>query len=355
MLEVYMDRKVAIAFVNTFGKAKNEPDLSKRMRLMKIESFIKLACILKLENTFKEFNKQLLPFFTQGVGEHSTISFEIFDEIGINKNKCAIAILDKENPLFQIVSKENLTIQKEKFQDELTSLMFNSPEQTIKIPIIPEGIYRNRKNVDSFKTFNGWNTFLKHPLVAMTDVIIIDSYFLKPKGSNYVKTDFLVKAYIRNSLLPLFKILIKYSLDNHLTVNIFTEWNEDYESIARDLFDQLELILNENNLNIDLLFVVSENLNEHKRILYTNYFALRTELSLHQFQTDKVTGSRKDDVIINPFAVDNLSDDPHNSMMVDLADLFLKFTDNRSRVIGKRSNLSPMLIQAHNQLNPNKP
>ncbi len=229
--------------------------------------------------------------------------------------------------------------------------MFNAPEQTTTFPIIPDGIDRNRKIAVSLKTFEGWNTFNKYPLVPITDVIIIDSFFFKPNGHRNTKTDYFVEAYVKNSLLPLFKLLSNYSLDNHLTVNIFTEWYEDYENIARKLFDQLELMLKENDLNIELLLVITENLNEHKRILYTNYFALRTELSLHQFQTYKVTGKRKDDVIINPFAVDNLSTDPHNSMMVNLADLFLKFTDNKTRVIGKRSNLSKMIHQAFNKTN----
>lgn len=119
MLEVYIDKTMAIAFVNTFSQAEKEQNLSKRLRLIKAESFIKQACKLKLDNGFKMYDNQLIPFFTQGVGEHGMPSFEAIDEKNITKNKCAVALLDKGNPIFSNVSKSNLTIHKEKLQEEL--------------------------------------------------------------------------------------------------------------------------------------------------------------------------------------------------------------------------------------------
>lgn len=355
MLEVHMDRIMGIAFVNTFSKAKNEPDLSKRIRLMKIESFIKQASKLKLDNTFKEFNKQLLPFFTQGVGKYGSISFDTIDEKIIKKNKCAVALLDKGNPIFLKVSKENLTIPKEKLQEDLASLMFNAQDQATSFQIIPENVKLKNVSANNLISLKGWNTFIKYPLVPMTDIIIIDPYFLLPKGFKDTFDDYVIEDYILYSLLPLLKVLNKYSINKHLTVNIFTEsCNEEdrNECIASELFSSLNQAIKDNDLNIDLLLIVAKNLNQHKRILYTNYFALKTELSFHHFHANKVTGNKKDEAFIKPFAVDDPRADNHSAMMDDLADLYHKITENKTIVIGNRKNLSEMILQAHNQLDP---
>ncbi len=357
MLEVHMDRIMGIAFVNTFVKAKNEPDLSKRIRLMKIESFIKQASKLKLDNTFKEFNKQLLPFFTQGVGKHGSISFDIIDEKSIKKNKCAVALLDKGNPIFLKVSKENLTIPKEKLQEDLASLMFNAQNQATSFQIIPENVKPKNVSAPNLISLNGWNTFIKYPLVPMTDIIIIDPYFLLPEGFKDTYDDYVIEDYILYSLLPLLKVLNKYAINKHLTVNIFTEGCNEVgrnESIASVLFTSLDQAIKDNDLNIDLLLIVAKNLNQHKRILYTNYFALKTELSFHHFHANKVTGNKKDEALIKPFAVDDPRTDNHSAMMNDLADLYNKFNDNRSIVIDNRNNLSEMILQAHYQINLSK-
>ena len=110
-----------------------------------------------------------------------------------------------------------------------------------------------------------------------------------------------------------------------------------------------------NGLNIKLVLVVAKYLNQHKRILYTNYFALRTELSFYHFQNDKVSGHKKDEVLIKPFAVDNLSGDPHSIMLNDLADFYKLTQTPGPKIYGNQANLSPILAQAYNALNPPKP
>lgn len=354
MLEVFMDRSMAVAFVNSCNKARKESDIQKRNSMMKVEAFIKQACKLKIDVGFKEYNKQLLTFFTQGVGDQAAPSYIALNEESVSANKSSVALLEKSNPLFSAISKRNYTIHKDNISKDLARLMFDAPTQTTTFQIIPHGLPQIRITDKPVKTFEGWNTLIKHPLVPLTDVVIIDPYFLKPESFKDSYDNIDVQAYVQHSLLPLMELLSRYKLGKILTLNIFCEQHPDTDDLDRELFDQLELSIRENNLDIKLIFVVSKYLNQHKRILYTNYFALKTELSFYHFQADKVTGYKKDEVSIKPFALDNPNTDPHSIMLDDLADFHKLLQKPGTKILGDKSNLSQMIIQAYNQLNPTR-
>ncbi|HMM12914.1 MAG TPA: hypothetical protein PKE03_12535 [Bacteroidales bacterium] len=346
MLDVYMDYNMTLAFVRAVEKTNRVKDLSQRSRLIKAESFIKQACNLKIDKNIKHYCSHILASFNQGVGEKGKPSYVDIEKNIIMENKSAVALLDKKNPLFPDVSNCNLTITGENLIENLALLMFSAPEQVVLFEIIPSGIQPREKTEDSPNVFKGWNTLIKHPLVPMTDAIIIDPYFLEPASH-----DNDIKSYVDYSLLPLFKVLNQYALNRKLTINIFTEYKkqnsrEESHKFAGELFEQLESSIKINELDIKLLMVLNKSLNQHKRILYTNYFSLRTELSFHHFRSDDVTGKKKDEVNIKPFAVDNPNTDPHSIMIDDLADLHLLTQKPDTKFFGKKSNLSPMIIRA---------
>ncbi len=352
MLDVYMDYKMASAFINAADKTTKEKDLRKRNRLTKAELFIRQSCNLKLDANIKKFNSNIYTFFTQGVGENGTVVSKEFIEDEITENRWAVALLDTSNEITKVVSKHIFVINRDKLWDDLDTLLFSKPEQVKMFPIIPVGLSNFKEPVNSLNAFNGWNTLIKHPLVPLTDAIIIDSYFLKPEAFRDIYGDYDVPAYVEDSLIPLLKLLSKYALNEQLTVNIFTEFHVDADNIAEELLSQLEKSIKEHELGIILILVVTKFLNQHKRILYTNYFSLKTELSFYHFKNDEVTGYKKDEVSIYPFASDNPSTDPHSIMLMDLAEFYALVQKPATKIYGHKANLSPMLIQAHNQLNP---
>lgn len=351
MLDLYMDRTMIAAFVNGAKKAKKETDISKLNRYTKAEAFIKKGCRLTLDAEIQSQAAQVLAYFTQGLGDNEKPSFNSLNTKTLTKNKWSVALLNSDSEIFEEVSKSLFTISKDDLWDQLSTLLFNGPEQSTDFPIIPEGLSSYKTTSNALKTFKGWSTFNKHPLVPLTDVIIIDPYFLKPEAFKDRSDDYNVRAYVEYSLLPLIKLLSKYALNERLTLNIFTECHEDCSEIAMELFDHLNQTINDNHLNIKLLLVFPKYLNQHKRILYSNYFALRSELSFYHFQYEKVTGFKKDEVSIKPFAVDNLSNDPHITMLDDLADFYLLTQKHNTQFYGDKVNLSKMIQQAYNQLN----
>ena len=352
MLEVYMDRKMTLAFVKLLDKNKEELAIDKRMKMTKSESFIKQACKLKLDKRLAEHNNSIVTLFTQGVGDDGQVKLVELDHKTIRDNKCAVAFLESGNPLHSIVSKTNLTINQERLNENLTSLMFIAPNQTTVFQIFPDKYQTINKNAFNGIIFNGLNSLYEYPLVQLSDVLIVDAYFLKPEGFKNTNDKYDLSAYVENSIVPLMKLLHYYSINNQLTINIFTEWQKESYSQGELLFNLMTEALQKHNLNIKLLIVVAQHLNQHDKMLYSNYFSINSGLSFHQFQQNRVTGYKKSKVSINPFAVDNLSTDPHLEMMNDLAHLFQVFIDYNTSVFGIEEDLSPMLIQAHNQLNP---
>lgn len=355
MLDVYMDRLTIASFVNGVKKSRKEMNISKLNRLIKSEAFIKQGCRLILDAEIETKAGQVLSFFTQGIGDNKKPSFSTLTAESVTKNKWSVALIDSSNEINKFVSKHTFTINRDKLWCDLETLLFSKPEQTKMFPVIPIGLSEPGEPVDALKAFNGWNTLIKHPLVPLTDAIIIDSYFLKPEAFRDIYSDFDVAAYVEDSLIPLLKLLSKYALNEQLTVNIFTEFPKDVNNIAEELFAKLEKSVKKHELGINLVLVLTKFLNQHKRILYTNYFSLKTGLSFYHFKSDEVTGFNTDDVSIYPFALDNTSTDPHIIMLNDLASLYALLQKPATKIYGDEANLSPMLIQAHNQLNPTKP
>jgi len=355
MLEVYMDRKMTLAFVKLLDNNKEEFALDKRIKMTKSESFIRQACKLKLDKRLAEHNNSIVTLFTQGVGDDGQVKLVELDHKAIRDNKCAVAFLESGNPLHSIVSKTNLTIDQERLYENLTSLMFIAPNQTTAFQIFPDKYQIINKNAFNGIIFNGLNSLYEHPLIQLSDVIIADAYFLKPEGFKNKNGTYNLSEYVEKSIVPLLKLLLHYSIHGKLTINIFTEWQKESLRQAALLFDLMTDAIKKSNLNIKLLLVVAQHLNQHDRMMYSNYFAINSGLSFHQFQENNVLGYKKSKVSISPFAVDNLSTDPHLEMMNDLAHLFQVFIDYNTSVFGIEEDLSPMLIQAHNQLNPTKP
>lgn len=355
MLDVYMDRSTIATFVNGVKKSRKEVDISKLNRLIKSEAFVKKGCRLTLDAEIETKAAQVLSYFTQGIGDNKKPSFTTLTEESVTKNKWSVALLDASNEITNVVSKHIFVIDRSKLWDDLEALLFSKPEQTKMFPIIPVGLSKPGEPVDSLIAFNGWNTLIKHPLVPLTDAILIDSYFLKPEAFRDIYGDYDVPAYVEDSLIPLLKLLSKYALNEQFTVNIFTEFPKDEDNIAKELFSKLEMSVKKHELGINLVLVHTKFLNQHKRILYTNYFSLKTGLSFYHFKRDEVTGFNTDDVSIYPFASDNTSTDPHSIMLKDLANLHALIQKSTTKIYGDKANLSPMLIQAHNQLNPTKP
>ena len=355
MLDVYMDYKMASAFINAADKTTKEKDLRKRNRLTKAELFIRQSCNLKLDANIKKFNSNIYTFFTQGVGENGTVVSKEFIEDEITENRWAVALLDKVNPLISNTSKSNLTISKEQLWESLFSLMFNSPEQVTAFQIIPNDLQNGRNVSSKLNTFYGWKTFKKHNILPLTDAVIIDPYFLQPEEfkDSYYQYD--VANYVEKSLGPMLELLYANSLDKPLTVNIFTRLPKNQKTTLlnpQELFDCLNLYAQKFIKPINLLIVVGRKLNLKYRVMYTNYFALNSELSFYQFQNEFVTGNEEARLIISPFAVDEVKTDLHNSMIRDLSKLYHLYFERNAQIYGQRKNLSPMLIQAHNQLNP---
>lgn len=353
MLDVYMDRTMIATFLNGANKARKDKDIdiSKLNRYTKAEAFLKKSCKLTLDAEIKTKAGQVLTYFMQGLGENEKPSFDTLTTASVTKNKWSVALLSDSSAIFKEVSKCICTIHKDRLWDDLSTLTFSAPEQATVFPIIPSGHDRFKESTNSLKTFNGWDTFFKHPLVPLTDVILIDSYFLKPEAFKDSYGDYDVQAYVEFSLLPLLKLLNTYALDNQLTINIFTELRLDEDNIADELHDQLVKAIELNGLSIKLVLAVAKHLNQHKRVLYTNYFSLRTELSFYHFQANEVTGFKKDEVSIKPYAVDSPNNDPHSIMLDDLADFYKLIRKPETKIYGDKANLSPMISQAYNQLN----
>jgi hypothetical protein len=354
MLEVYIDRTMIASFVNGVKKSRKEMDISKLNRLIKAEAFIKKGCKLTLDADIQSQAGQVLSYFTQGLGNNEKPSFNSLNTKTLTKNKWSVALLNSDSEIFEEISKSLFTISKDNLWDQLYALLFIGPGQSTDFPIIPEGLSSQKINSTALKSFKGWSTFTTHSLVPLTDAIIIDPYFLRPEAFKDSYNDYNVSAYVEYSLLPLMKLLSKYALNNQLTLNIFTEYHEECSEIAQELFDYLNQSIIDNQLNIKFLLVVPKYLNQHKRILYSNYFALRSELSFYHFQNEKVSGYKKDEVSIKPYAVDNLSNDPHATMLDDLADFYHVIQKPNTQFYGDRTNLSNMIQQAFNHLNQNK-
>lgn len=355
MLDVFMDRSTIASFVYGVKKSRKEIDISKLNRLIKSEAFVKHGCRLTLDAEIETKAGQVLAYFTQGIGDNKKPSFSTLTAESVTKNKWSVALLDSSNEINEAVSKHTFVINRGKLWDDLEALLFSKPEQTKMFPIITVGLSEPGEPVDFLKAFNGWNTLIKHPLVPLTDAIIIDSYFLKPEAFRDLYGDFDLSAYVEDSLIPLLKLLSKYALNEHLTVNIFTEFPKDVYNIAEELFSKLEKSVKKHELGINLVLVLTKFLKQHKRILYTNYFSLKTGLSFYHFKSDEVTGYKKDEVSIYPYASDNPSTDPHSIMLMDLAEFYALVQKPATKIYGDKANLSPMLIQAHKQLNPANP
>ncbi len=351
MLDVYIDRKMIAAFVNGASKAKRETDISKLNLYVKAEAFIKKGCKLKLDSEIQSQAGQVLSYFTQGLGDNEKPSFTSLNTKTLTKNKWTVALLTSNSDFFDEVSKSLFTISTNDLWDRLSALLFNMPEQSTDFPIIPEGLNNHKDTPINLKSFKGWSSLLTHPLVPLTDAIIIDPYFLKPEAFKDSYDDYITSAYVNQSLLPLMKLLSHYALNKQLTLNIFTECYMDCNEIAQELFDYLNQTILDNQLNITLVIIVAKSLKQHKRILYTNYFALKTELSFYHFQEYKVTGYKKDDFLIKPFAVENPNIDPHTTMLDDLADFHELLQKSNIKIFGVKSNLSHIIPQAYNQVN----
>lgn len=339
-------------FANALVKNRKEVDnFDKRNRINKVEAFVKKGCKLTLDLEIKEKAANILNLFTQGLGDNEKPSFVNLTAEFITKKKWSVALLNAQSEINKEASKHILTINKEKLWDDLSRLLFHSPEQSTIFPIIPSDLNHSKETLYAPNTFNGWNTLIKFPLAPLSDAIIIDPYFLKPEAFKDDYGNYDVQDYVECSLIPLMKLLSNYALNKQLTVNIFTEYRENYETIADELFRRLSKSIFDNNLNIELSIVIPEFLSLHKRVLYTNYFSIRTELSFWHFQTDKVTGKKKDEVSIKPYAVDNLNTDPHSIMLADLADLHSLLVNKKTNVYGSKKHLSKMIQQAFSKLN----
>ncbi len=361
MLDVYIDRKMAEAFVNAVPKIKKEKNHSRRNRLTKAELFIRQACNLKLDEKIKKYSSHVAIFFNQGVGEHGTVLYKEFDEEEISKNNWAVALIDEENPLISKISKSNLTISKEQLWEGLISLMFNSPNQATDFGIIPKDAKKAPNLFPELIIFSGWQTFYTHPVIPLTDAVIYDSYLLQPvkfRNTYNQYTERNVRDYVEKSLVPLLKLLNSYSQDKPLTVNFFTRPPKHRDTIYIDpqlLFDCVNFYAQKFVKPINLLIVFAKELEFKDRVIYTNYFTIISHLSFHQIQDEQVLGKEEARLAIKPFAVDEIKFDHHKSMMRDLYKFYLIKSEGETQLFGDSKNLSPMIIQAHNQFNPPKP
>lgn len=343
MLEVFIDRGMIAPVVNAINSNRKEHlKLDDRKLAILVEDFLKQGCNLHLDDEIKLKSANVLTQFTQGMGENRKPVFVRLSAEIITRKKWSVALLDKASGLYERVANQILTIERNNFWTSIASLLFESPNQEIHYEIRP---YMSKGGNGACR-FKGWKSLTDGKLVPLTDAIIIDPYFLKPVG--FRKDDFVdIQAYARESLLPLLELLYSYSINKQIFVNIFTERQRD-NCDAAELMNYLEELVQQSAPGIKLLLIEVANLSQHKRILYSNYFAIRTELSFHHFRGDKVFSYKKDEMSVIPFARDKFGS-KHQTMLGDLVELYHLSFKQDSLIYNNIENLSPMIIQAYKQ------
>ncbi|HHN47965.1 MAG TPA: hypothetical protein ENN08_03390 [Bacteroidales bacterium] len=177
-------------------------------------------------------------------------------------------------------------------------MLFQARGQTTSFIIIPSEKIRDDEEKDA-NLFYGWQSLDGNNLLQLTDVVIVDSYFLAPAYHRDLK------AYIENCLFPLFQLLRSKAKIESPNITIFTAENDKTRFIARELYEEMSDHSDFEDLGVRVGFAVRQNasLNIHKRYIFTNYQGMNPGLSIHGFTNTKVLGNNEDDFEIFPYSI----------------------------------------------------
>jgi len=308
MLDVYIDDKMLLELFKRLDKKESEN--SKRFKIIKIEEFVKSNCNLCLDKSIISNRKNPphhLTKFTHGMSEHDKPKFDFFSETLIEKAKnWSFFLLSQANSLKSLCEESFFTATEDNFMNALEKILFLKEGQHFSFSIIPDAAITTISITGDTPKFEGWKTISKNNLLPLTDVVIVDPYFLMPAAyETYYKSeeyDFI--AYANECILPLIMVLKKYAINEIFNLTVFTN-GDTKDKLSKGLFDFINNRLCKEKIKVNFSIAIPRKLGFHQRYIFTNYLGIDTKLSLHAFTSDKVIGNKIDSFEIHPYSMDS--------------------------------------------------
>jgi hypothetical protein len=286
MLDVYADGEILRSVFKAWDKDNLLP------LNQEILKFLQRSCNLCVnEVVVKDRTKPpyYLNMFTQNRGDYAKFNYASFEiELLAETKPWSVFLLSKDNELGASVGQKYFLANQENLIEQLEKLLFERSDQRKSYTVI--------KNPDKTKNpddpdnlfFQGWKTLEGNNILELSDVVIIDRYFLEP--FKYKKE----KPYMEDSIIPLLRILSRQCISEQLNVTVFAEYDKQIAPDApKDFLDFIHGHPGFCELNISLGLAVAAKLFVHERYFLTNYQGMNPGLSLNGLAYSKVLGNRE--------------------------------------------------------------
>ncbi len=309
MINLYVDSHLFGHLFKVFNN--NKPGTPDYQKIRKVEDFFRSGGRLILDDKIKrnQYLQHSLRELTQGSNENKKPKFDNFSDTIVEKAKAwSVFLLHSKHGINSQTEKSFLIANEANFLESLKKLLFVSENQVTHLRIIPENISNKIHKTESSNLFNGWQSISDERLCSLSDVVIVDPYFLKPaffvNNSGIGDPDYNYSEYVERCLFPFFKILMDYAGDKNFAVTVFTMRNTYDDKNAEKLSSTISHKIQKEDLPINFTLVLSKKLNNHKRYMYTGYFGIDFGLSIHHYSENSVSGNNEDEMTIFPYSVD---------------------------------------------------
>jgi len=292
MLEVYADEKI-LRKVDSLKKKKSGEYIHGR-----IFDFLNRSCLLYIDtDTSLNINNSphyhTLTQFNQNKGDYGIIKPKPINTDTLeNAKPWSVFLFSDENMLVEAVEKKYFHANKDNLIEKLQKLLFELPGQCRSFTVA--------KSSSGSNNFEGWKTLDGNNILELTDVVIVDPYFL------IIPEHISLKSYISDCIIPLLQIFSKRCISSQMNVTVFAQGNkysENNQNVPQDFLDELNGHPEFGSLNINFCLAVSNRLGIHQRYIFTNYQGMSPGLSLHGFTYDQVKGGREN-FRISPYSTE---------------------------------------------------
>ncbi len=288
MLDVYFDEE-NIRRLSTLIRKDSLTDFA-----ASAVSFLKRKCNLFINKDIILNGKQppkYLSIFTQGRGESAIFGqFEKENALLSNASPQSVFLIESKDDLFNKLNNRFACSQGDDSMF-LSNLLFLNKNQRKRFVL--------DKNMKDAICFSGWKDLVPHNLLPLTDIVVIDQYFLVPSKiySNY-------ESFLNESFMPLLKVLQSKAIGNELNLTVFTSDQLPSKMIKADeCYALIADYIEELDIRINFSLIIPRKYDWHDRYLYMNYQGIDTKLSLHGFKYDQLV-AKDDRLIIFPYADD---------------------------------------------------
>jgi hypothetical protein len=348
MINLYVDSHLFGHLFKLFKK--NKPGTSDYQRIRKVEDFFRSGGRLILDDKIKrdQHLRHSLNELTQGSNQNEKPKFDNFSDKIVEKAKAwSVFLLYSKNGINSQSEKSFLTANEANFLESLKKLLFIFENQVTHFRIIPEKILNKIYKTESSQLFEGWQSFSDEKLCSLSDVVIVDPYFLKPVffDNNHGKgePDYNFSEYVEKCLFPFFKILIDYAGYKNFAVTVFTMRNAHDDKNAEELIRAINHMIQKEELPINFSLVLSKKLYDHKRYMYTGYFGIDFGFSIHHYLENSVSGNNEEAMSIFPYAID-VNFIKHNNDLESLSELKLKVSDKGTMILPRGVSINNRLL-----------